>query len=124
MLSSVVIERIDNSSVQVSFDNDQLEANCTIGVSFLIFNKHTHVAYCYFFQDKEIIKNLQDINRITLNWRSTNLSYFMTFNFMSEGIVAETTLTGISKLREDVYLMIEFKNGLRISSTTHLTSKY
>ena len=77
-----------------------------------------------FFQDKEIIKNLQDINRITLNWRSTNLSYFMTFNFMSDGIVAETTLTGISKLREDVYLMIEFKNGLRISSTAHLISKY
>ena len=50
MLSSVVIERIDNWSVELSaFDNDQLVANCTIGVSFLIVNKHTHVAYCYIF---------------------------------------------------------------------------
>ena len=75
-----------------------------------------------FFQDKEIITNFQDINRITLNSGSTNLSYNMTFNFMSGNIVAETTLTGISKQREDVYLMIEFKNGLRISSTTHSIS--
>ena len=36
MLSSVVIERIDNWSVELSaFDNDQLVANCTIGVSSL-----------------------------------------------------------------------------------------
>ena len=49
MLSSVVIERIDNWSVQVSFNNDQLVANYTICVSLLIFNKHTHVVNCYFF---------------------------------------------------------------------------
>ena len=49
MLSSVVIERIDNCSFELSFDNDHLIANCTIGVSFLIVNKHTHVAYCYIF---------------------------------------------------------------------------
>ncbi len=70
----------------------------------------------------EIITNFQDVNRITLNWRSTNTTYNMTFNYMSSGIVAETTLTGIPKQREDVYLMVEFKNGLRINSTTHLIS--
>ena len=71
-----------------------------------------------FFQDKEIITNCQDINRITLNWRSTNITYDMTFNCTSRGIVAETKLTAISKQREDVYLMVEFKNGLRISSNS------
>ena len=49
MLSSVVIERIDNWSVQLSFDNDQLVANCTIGVSFLIVIKHALVAYTAIF---------------------------------------------------------------------------
>ena len=52
MLSSVVIENIsylvllsiDNWSVELSFDDDHLIANCTIGVSFLIVKKHTHVA--------------------------------------------------------------------------------
>ena len=51
-----------------------------------------------------------------------NIIYNMTFNCTSSDIVAETTLAGISKLREDVYLMVEFKNGLRISSTTHSIS--
>ena len=75
-----------------------------------------------FFQDKEIITTFQDLSRITLNWRSTNETYKTTFNYMSSGIVAKTNLTGISKQREDVYLMVEFKNGLRISSTTHSIS--
>ena len=53
MFSSVVIERIDNCSVELSFENDQLVANCTIDVSFRIFTKHVHVANCYFFRIKK-----------------------------------------------------------------------
>ena len=49
MLSSVFIERFNNWSVQLSFDNDQLIANCTIGVSFLIVIKHALVAYTAIF---------------------------------------------------------------------------